>query len=430
MNYFNLNNTSEKVDLKTAILKSLGSQEGLYMPESLPQLSKKYFENIHQLTLQEIGYEVAKSMFQNDIDDRAIRDIVEEALNFEIPLRRLSKNLHVLELFHGPTLAFKDVGARFMAGLFAHFIAQEKKETTILVATSGDTGGAVASAFYKQVGITVVILYPKGKVSLLQEKQLTTLGENIIALEIDGNFDDCQAIVKRAFLDEDINKVRNLTSANSINFARLFPQSIYYHFAFAQLRANHKPVLISVPSGNFGNLTAGLIAKKMGLPIAHFIASTNENHIVPTYLETGMFEPQPTIYTISNAMDVSKPSNFPRMMHLYNQSAEALRKDISGWWCNDAINKKGILELLHKYQYQADPHGAIAYLAIEAFAEKENYDCIFIETAHPAKFPESIEELTNEKVAIPTALAGLFEKPKKSITMSNKFESLKDYLLG
>ncbi len=324
MNYYDIKNPTHKVTLKEAVLKSISAESGLYMPDHIPALSDSFFANLSNLNLQEIAFEVSNAMLGEDIPQDALKQIVNKAISFPIPLKQLDENLFVQELFHGPTLAFKDVGARFMAGLFQYFLRNEDREVVILVATSGDTGSAVANAFYNINGVKVVILYPSGKVSGLQEKQLTTMGGNITALEVEGNFDDCQQMVKLAFADKELNTVLNLTSANSINFARLFPQSFFYFNAIAQLGKVDKPVVISVPSGNFGNLTSGLIAKKMGLPVHQFIASTNRNHSVPDFLKGGEFIPQQTHHTITNAMDVGNPSNFPRMLEIYQKQHLAM----------------------------------------------------------------------------------------------------------
>ena len=429
MNFYNINDLSDKVSLKEAVLKSASNISGLYMPESIPSMDPDFFKRLSGLGIRDIGYEVTKAMLGQNIADKAIEHIVKEALTFDVPLVKLDNNLFVLELFHGPTMAFKDVGARFMAALFEHLIENENREVTILVATSGDTGSAVASAFYNRKGIKVVILYPSGKVSSYQEKQLTTMGGNISALEVEGNFDDCQRMVKQAFADEELNKKLNLTSANSINFARLFPQSFYYFYAVSQLGKVKKPIVMSVPSGNFGNLTAGLIAKKMGLKIDTFIAANNSNHSVADYLKTGKYEPQPTHYTISNAMDVGNPSNFPRMLSLYNQKYEAISDDIKGTWYSDSQTCEAMNDLQKRFNYQADPHGAIAYRALKEY--KESADCtgIFLETAHPAKFPDEIEKATGKKVIIPDALTKLLVLEKKAVRISNNYENLKDLLM-
>ncbi len=424
MKYYDIKNPDQKVSLKEAVLKSISSESGLYMPERILVLPDSFFINLSNLSLQEIAFEVSNAMLGEDISREALKQIVQEALSFPIPLKQLDENLFVLELFHGPTLAFKDVGARFMAGLFQYFLRNENREVVLLVATSGDTGSAVANAFYNIKGVKVVILYPSGKVSGLQEKQLTTMGGNITALEVDGNFDDCQRMVKQAFADMEINRQLNLTSANSINFARLFPQSFFYFSALAQLGKVKKPVVISVPSGNFGNLTSGLIAKKMGLPIQQFIAATNSNHAVPDYLKSGEYQPQTTHHTITNAMDVGNPSNFPRMSELYQAEHTAMATDIKGYWFTDDQTRAAMAELQQKYAYQSDPHGAVAYAGIKKSDLMKDNTCIFLETAHPAKFPEEVEKSTLTKVQIPGSLKEIMKLEKKSIKMPNNYNSL------
>ncbi len=429
MTFYNISNPSETASLKNAVLKSISSESGLFMPTNIPVLPKAFFDRLPSLSLPEIGFEVAKAMLGDDISDADLRQIVDQALSFDIPLKKLDEQTHVLELFHGPTLAFKDVGARFMAGLFEYFLQNDNKEVTILVATSGDTGSAVANAFYDKKGVKVVILYPSGKVSNLQEKQLTTMGGNITAIELQGNFDDCQKMVKQAFGDAELNQHLILTSANSINFARLFPQSFYYFYALAQLGKTDKPIVVSVPSGNFGNLTAGLIAKRMGLPIHTFIAATNSNHSVPDYLKTGTFTPAETHYTISNAMDVGNPNNFPRMLELYGKSHTSISKDIKGHWCSEAQSHEAMKELQSQYGYQADPHGAIAYSGLKGVGISEAHHGIFLETAHPAKFADAVEAATGKAVEIPKALAGILDLEKKSIRIKPEFEQLKEVLI-
>ena len=429
MTFYNINNPSEKVSLRDAVLKSAVNFSGLYMPESIPLLPSEFFSRLHDLTLQDIAFEVSKAMLGDDISGKALEHIVKESITFDVPLKQLEKDLFVLELFHGPTMAFKDVGARYMAALFEHLIQNENREVTILVATSGDTGSAVASAFYNRKGIKVVILYPSGKVSQYQEKQLTTMGGNITALEVEGNFDDCQQMVKQAFADEELNKSLNLTSANSINFARLFPQSFYYFYAMAQLKKIDKPVVISVPSGNFGNLTAGLVARRMGLPVSSFIAANNSNHCVSDYLQNGLYKPQDTIYTISNAMDVGNPSNFPRMLSLYNQDHTAISADVKSSWYNDAQTCESLNELQKLYGYQADPHGAIGYRALKEYKEKNDCTGIFLETAHPAKFPDEVEKATRINVVVPDGLKKLLVLEKKATLIPAGYINLRNQLI-
>jgi threonine synthase len=429
MNYYIINNPSRKVSLKTAVLKSVTHVSDLYMPEHIPQLPSSFFGKLNKMNLPEISFEVSKAMFGSDIPDDALEHIVNEAFTFEIPLKQLSENLYVLELFKGPTLAFKDVGARYMAGLFEYLLQDERKEITILVATSGDTGSAVANAFFNRNGIRVVILYPSGRVSEVQEKQLTSMGGNITALEVDGDFDDCQRLVKLAFADEELNNRLNLTSANSINFARLLPQSFYYFFALSQLINTKKPVVFSVPSGNFGNLTAGLIAKRMGLPVHRFIAATNVNCAVPDYLINGQYEPQPTKHTISNAMDVGNPSNFPRILELFNNQHRDVSAAIKGYWFTDIETCQSMNRLQVDFAYQADPHGAVAYLGLKKYQEDNECTGIFLETAHPAKFPDEVERATNIKVVIPDTLKKLMVLEKKSVKIPDSFTYLKSMLM-
>jgi threonine synthase len=428
MKFYNLSNPSEKVTLKQAVLNSLSQTSDLYMPEHIPQMPPIFFNKLKNYSLKEIALEVSKAMLGDDIPEDILECIVNDALTFPIPLRQLDSDLYVLELFHGPTLAFKDVGARFMAGLFDYFIKDENSEITILVATSGDTGSAVANAFFNRKGVRVVILYPSGKVSGIQEMQLTTMGRNITVLEVDGDFDDCQRMVKSAFADTYLNSRLNLTSANSINFARLFPQSFYFFYAIAQLPETKKPVVVSVPSGNFGNLTAGLIAKKMGLKIDNLIASTNSNHSVIDYLETGIFDPLKTQYTITNAMDVGNPSNFPRILDLYRRKHSDIAADLKGFWFTDSETRQAMVDLQKDFNYLADPHGAVGYAGLKKYQKKNNCTGIFLETAHPAKFPEEVERATNKKVQMPEALNGLLKLEKKSIKISQDYSCLKSFL--
>ncbi|MFA6335434.1 MAG: threonine synthase [Bacteroidales bacterium] len=439
MKYYNINDQSEKVSLREAVLKSSPNISGLYMPERIPQLPDAFFKELPVLRLQEIAVESSKAMFGDDVPTSELERIVSNALNFDIPLRQLDENLFVLELFHGPTMAFKDVGARFMAGLFEYFL---QRDVVVLVATSGDTGSAVANAFYNRKGVRVVILYPSGRVSEFQEKQITTMGGNITALEVDGDFDDCQRLVKQAFSDADINSRITLTSANSINFARLFPQSFYYLYAVGQLWRQPdcfhgaRPVAISVPSGNFGNLTAGLIAKRMGLSVSTFIVANNLNHSVADYLNEGHFEPRPTQHTITNAMDVGNPSNFARILDLYKHSHRDIASDIKGYWFTDVQTCEALSELQKKFGYQADPHGAVAYLALKNFMEeypenrpkRDKPAGIFLETAHPAKFSDSVEMATGKKAQIPADMKVLMGLYKKSIKISNNLEDLKKHI--
>lgn len=424
MNFYDIKNPNHKVSLKDAVLKSISGDSGLYMPEQIPVLPDMFFHNLPGMSLQQIGFEVSEAMLGDDISAPDLKQIVADALTFEIPLKQLAENLYVLELFHGPTLAFKDVGARFMAGLFQYFLRNENREVVILVATSGDTGSAVANAFYNIKGVKVVILYPSGKVSGLQEKQLTTMGGNIAALEVEGNFDDCQRMVKQAFADKQLNHSLNLTSANSINFARLFPQSFFYFNAIALLGKVNRPVAISVPSGNFGNLTSGLIAKKMGLRVDRFIAATNRNHVVPDYLQSGIYLPGKTHHTITNAMDVGDPSNFPRMAEIYQKQHSGMAADMNGYWFTDAQTRLAMTQLQENYNYQSDPHGAVAYAGLKESGLLNDHVGIFLETAHPAKFPDEVANSTQKQVIMPESLTGIMKLEKKAVKIKNNYDSL------
>jgi threonine synthase len=431
MLYHSTNNPSFRVDLKEAILRSLPPDNGLYMPDRLPVLGEDFWQIWRLLTLQETGIAVADAFFGEDVPPQAIVDIVEGTLTFDAPLVTLGPGDHVLELFHGPTLAFKDFGARFMARLMAWLTRGEDRMLTVLVATSGDTGGAVASAFHNIPGTRVVILYPKGKVSGLQEKQLTALGGNITALEVDGSFDDCQALVKSAFLDRELAENLNLTSANSINLARLVPQSFYYIHAARQLPDGVKPVFV-VPSGNFGNLTAGLLAMNLGLPVEHFVAATNRNDVVPEFLRSGNYQPRPSVTTISNAMDVGAPSNFVRMQALFGGSWENMKSRISGAWFNDDQTRAAIREVKSIYDYEIDPHGAVGWLAARAWrAEHPCSTTVTLETAHPAKFPDVMDaELGHGSVDIPERLAILANREKVAIQITTDKAAFRDWLMA
>jgi len=419
----------QETDIKNAILKGLANDGGLFMPQYIPQLEADFFENLPNLNLQEIGFRVAKKFLGESIPDENLKEIIDEVLNFEIPTVKISDNTYSLELFHGPTMAFKDVGARFMARMMSYF--SEGKPMKVIAATSGDTGSAVASGFFEVQGIEVYILYPKGKVSPLQEKQLTTWGGNIKALEIDGTFDDCQALAKQILSDEELNQKFTLTSANSINIARLIPQSFYYFRAFAQLQKLGKPIVFSVPSGNFGNLTAGLFAKKMGLPVYQFIASTNENDVVPKFLETGNYEAKPSKQTISNAMDVGNPSNFERMKSLFNNDVSEFKNEIKSYSFSDEETKSAMIKVKDEFNYTLDPHGAVAYLGLQKYSERSNEDFIgvLLETAHPAKFVEVVEEVLKEKIEIPEKLEAFNRREKQSMEFSTDFELVKGYLM-
>jgi threonine synthase len=431
MRLYSTKNKSKFVSLKEAIFKGLPEDNGLYMPESIPTLPSSFFQNLKNLSFQEIGTEVCKTLFKGALPDKDIRELIEASITFPAPLVSLDEEKKVLELFHGPSLAFKDFGARFMAQLMSYFNKEDKRELVILVATSGDTGGAVAAGFHKTPGIKVVILYPSGKVSHLQEKQLTTLGHNIATLEIDGTFDDCQLLVKQAFLDQDLNHKIRLSSANSINIARLIPQSFYYFEAFKQLENRDQKVVFSIPSGNFGNLTAGLFAKRMGLDIHQFIAATNANDVVPEFLSTGLYNPRPSIRTLSNAMDVGNPSNFERMLDLFGFTWNSLKKDIKGYAFTDEETKEGMKEVYAKFNYVIDPHGAVGYLALKEYQHENKGTCgIIFETAHPAKFLDDVEEILEQKVRVPERLAVLANETKIATKMTTHFDQFKNWLLS
>lgn len=428
MQFYSTNNKNNIVDLETAIFDSLPKDKGLYMPMEIPVLDHDFIKSLKTYSFQEIAFQVSKRIIGSSIPSDALRQIIDRAVNFPAPLIALDDHTNSLELWHGPSLAFKDFGARFMAELMSYFNVSNASQRTILVATSGDTGGAVAQGFYNVPGTEVIILYPSGKVSDLQEKQLTTLGANIEALEIHGTFDDCQALVKKAFVDVDLSDQYNLSSANSINIARLIPQTFYYFEAYRQLEDWSKPTIFSIPSGNFGNLTAGLIAKRMGLPIDKFLAATNLNNIVPSYLDSGIYQPKPSVQTLSNAMDVGDPSNFVRMKTLYGGDIEAMRNDISGYFFDDAETVSAIKEIKQKYGYTAEPHGAIAYLALKEYQiEHPDTNGIFLETAHPAKFLDVMDS-SNISVDIPERLLKLKDKTKKATSLGTSYEEFNTWM--
>lgn len=431
MNYFSTNGKTELTSLEQAVIKGLAPDKGLFMPESIKKLPQEFFDNIDRMSLQEISYQVATAFFGEDIPTDELKKIVYETMNFEIPLVKVKENIYSLELFHGPTLAFKDVGARFMARMLGYFVKSSNKQVNVLVATSGDTGSAVANGFLGVDNINVYVLYPKGKVSEIQEKQFTTLGNNITAIEVDGCFDDCQALVKQAFIDKELNERMFLTSANSINLARFLPQSFYYFWAYAQLKkiGKEKEVVISVPSGNFGNLTAGLFAKKMGLPVKRFIAANNKNDIVYKYLQTGKYNPRASVSTIANAMDVGDPSNFARIMQLYSSNHQEVCRDICGATYNDQQIAEGVKNCLQNHNYQLDPHGACGYLALQELMQEEESG-IFLETAHPAKFKDTIENILQKEIEIPEALQEFMKRNKQSIPCNKSFSSFKEFLLN
>ncbi len=432
MRLYSTKNKSHIVDLKEAVFRGLPPDNGLYMPVEIPRLSDNFFNNIDRLSLQEIGFEVSKALIGSSVPEAELKKIAEEVLTFDVPVVQVSPQIFSLELFHGPSFAFKDFGARFMARLMSYFLQKEKKEINILVATSGDTGSAVAQGFLDMPGIKVTILYPSKKVSDIQEKQLTTLGKNITALELDGSFDDCQRLVKEAFLDQELNQKLNLSSANSINISRLIPQSFYYFHAYAQLKDQGNNIIFSVPSGNFGNLTAGLIAKRMGLPVEKFVAATNANDIIPQFLFSGIFSPKPSVATISNAMDVGNPSNFFRLSELYDNQLEKIKTDIKGYSFSDAQTREVLKQVFKDYNYILDPHGAVGYLGLKKYFTEEptKANGVFLGTAHPTKFLEVVEEVIDKKVPLPSKLQEIVNKQKSSIRISSKFEDFKQFLLN
>jgi threonine synthase len=431
MRLYSTNRSAAEVSFKEAVFKGLPDDNGLFMPVSIPQLPSSFFDTIDKLSFQEIAFQVTKALIGDEIPDADLKKIIDDVLSFDAPLVKVEENISVLELFHGPSLAFKDFGARFMAKIMSYFLQKEKKEIHILVATSGDTGSAVAQGFLGMAGIKVTILYPSKKVSDIQEKQLTTLGQNITALEVDGTFDDCQRLVKEAFLDKELNSKINLSSANSINISRLIPQSFYYFYAYSKLKSLGLPIVFSTPSGNFGNLCGGLIAKRMGLPIHKFIASTNANDVVPEFLETGIFSPRPSVATISNAMDVGNPSNYARLVELYGKDLGAIKKDIFGTRYNDEETAQAIEKVYKAGGYIMDPHGAVAYLGLKEYAKTtgEKFSGVFLATAHPSKFIEVVEDIISKKIELPERLQSIINKKKEAFPLTSDFSDLKSYLL-
>ncbi len=428
MKFYSTNNPKQLVSLQEAVVNGLAPDNGLYMPEQIPVFSSEYFTTLHNKSFQEIAFDVANVFVEDAIPTEHLKRIIDHTISFDAPLVKIEKNVFALELFHGPTLAFKDFGARFMSQLLSHFAQQQNREIVILVATSGDTGSAVANGFLGVPGTRVVVLYPSGKVSDIQEKQFTTLGENITALEIEGTFDDCQRLVKQAFLDEELKTKFFLTSANSINIARLIPQAFYYFYAWSRLPEKEK-VVFSIPSGNFGNLTAGLIAKRMGLPIHHFVAATNKNDIVPHYLITKEFLPKPSLSTISNAMDVGNPSNFARMLDLFRHNHDAMLKEITGYSFSDDETREIMRNVFSKSGYTLDPHGAIGYLGLKkSQVQNPNTVGVFLETAHPAKFLDVVEATLQTKITMPDGLNYFLNRKKETLKCQSDFSSFKNLL--
>ena len=427
MKFYSTNNRNHSLGFGAAVEKGLAADNGLYFPETIPTLSSDFINDLHTFSKEEIGVEVMRHFTSEDISIEELKRIVRETLDFDFPLKEVSKDVFSLELFHGPTMAFKDVGARFMSRSLR---AIAERESVVLVATSGDTGSAVANGFYKIPGIKVVLLYPSGKISQIQEMQLTTLGENITALEVDGVFDDCQALVKKAFLDEELNKKLALTSANSINIARWLPQSIYYFLAVAEARRQgFEEVVFSVPSGNLGNVTAGMVGAKMGLPVKKFIAATNMNKIVPDYLTSGVYSPVASVATISNAMDVGAPSNFVRLTEMYGNSHEGITHDLEGYYLTDDQTKQVMKRCYEENEYVLDPHGAIAYDALLKSGLTNDKTCgIFLETAHPAKFKDIVDDALDIDLPLPEKLKEIVNKKKTAVKMKNSYADFEDFL--
>ncbi len=427
MNYYSLNHNAPNVSFKEAVINGLAPDRGLYFPENITPLSKDFIENIDQYSNEEIAFKAIEQFVGDEIPKDVLQKIVAETISFDFPVVSVEDNIGTLELFHGPTLAFKDVGARFMARCLGYFNQNNTNKVTVLVATSGDTGGAVANGFLSVNGVDVVILYPSGKVSDIQEKQLTTLGKNITALEVNGVFDDCQDMVKTAFLDAGIE--RQLTSANSINVARWLPQMFYYFFAYKQLYKQHKDIVFSVPSGNFGNICAGMMAQKLGLPIKHFVAATNVNDTVPQFMKDGKYEPKSSQPTISNAMDVGNPSNFIRIQQLFNNDFANLKAGFSSFSFSDTDTKEAMTRIYKKSTYVADPHGAVGYLGLEKYKLQADEYGVFLETAHPVKFLDVVEDTLNQKIDIPADIQELIKKEKKSLLISS-YNDLKEFLIN
>ena len=437
MNYYSLNTPSDRVSFKEATIRGQAPDKGLYFPERIPVLPKEIIEHPDRYSREEIAFRVIQPYVGASLPEEDLRRIVAETIQFDFPLIKVTDRISSLELFHGPTLAFKDVGARFMSRCLGHFVRDYVQPVTVLVATSGDTGGAVASGFYEVEGVQVVILYPSGKVSSVQELPLTTLGKNISALEVDGSFDDCQRMVKEAFADTSLNKERFLTSANSINVARWLPQQFYYFFAWQQWADKAHPPVISVPSGNFGNICAGLMAHRSGLPVQHFIAACNANDVVPAYLQTGEYKVRTAIPTLSNAMDVGNPSNFVRILEIFHKELPSLKKVLSSQSITDKETRDTIRKLYTHFHYLPDPHGAVGYRALDnylkahpASSSSPGLAGIFLETAHPVKFYDTVEPVIGEKIPLPPSVAALLQRPKHSKKIKANYADLKDFLLA
>jgi len=429
MQFYSLNHKSPKVSFKEAVIKGIAPDKGLYFPERIQKLDKKIFDQIDDYSNHELAFEMIKQFVGEDIPEADLKLIIEDTLNFDFPLVPIEEDVLSLELFHGPTMAFKDVGGRFMARCLSYFNKKQTTEVTVLVATSGDTGGAVASGFLGVKGVHVLILYPSGKVSEVQEKQLTTLGQNIKALEVDGTFDDCQAMVKTAFLDTEITDSMQLTSANSINVARWLPQMFYFAFAYKQLKNRSKKLIFSTPSGNFGNICAGFMAQQIGLPINHFIASTNANRVVPNFMTNGVYEPLKSVATISNAMDVGDPSNFIRIREIFKDNFKQIRKNLSSFSFSDYQTREAMQDVYTRTKYVMDPHGAVGYLGLKEYLKKhDKAQGIFLETAHPVKFLDVVEPVIQKKIPYPTQIEEIMDREKEATSISS-YAELKEFLL-
>jgi threonine synthase len=430
MTYFSLNRKAPDATFEQAVVKGLAPDKGLYFPASITPFTKDFLNNLEDFTDHEIAIQTIKQFVLPDIPEKALEEIISDTLDFDFPLVKLTKNISTLELFHGPTMAFKDVGARFMARCLGYFNKNNDHDVTVLVATSGDTGGAVANGFLDVKGVHVVILYPSGKVSDIQEKQLTTHQKNITALEVDGVFDDCQDMVKQAFLDKELTSQLQLTSANSINVARWLPQMFYFIFAYKRLKSLHNHISFSIPSGNFGNICAGMMLQKLGVPIQHFIASNNVNNVVTQYLQTEIYNPKSSIQTISNAMDVGNPSNFIRIQEIYGNDFHNLKQHLSSFSYSDAMTQDAMRELYEDFNYVADPHGAIGYLGAKDYLKlNPNTHCVFLETAHPTKFLNVVEDVIQKKLELPEQIKSVIHKKKSSINIC-QYSELKSFLLN
>ena len=429
MQFYSLNQQSPKVSFKEAVIRGIAPDKGLYFPSTISPIDKKVFENIDDYSNQDIAFEMIRQFVGDDIPDVDLKEIIKDTLCFDFPLVEVENDIFSLELFHGPTMAFKDVGGRFMARCLSYFNKKKTNEVTVLVATSGDTGGAVASGFLGVKGVNVVILYPSGKVSEVQEKQLTTLGQNIKALEVEGTFDDCQAMVKKAFIDQDITNHIQLTSANSINVARWLPQMFYFAFAYKQLKDRSKPLVFSTPSGNFGNICAGFMAQQLGLPVSHFIAATNANKVVPNFMESGQYEPLQSVATISNAMDVGDPSNFIRIREIFKDNFKQIQKNLSSYSFSDYQTREAMKDVYAETNYILDPHGAVGYLGLKQYLQEQNKaQGIFLETAHPVKFLDVVEPVIKKSIPYPEQIKEIIDR-KKVASFISTYDELKEFLL-